>query len=1164
MNSPEFKIPDGTYKASGVITTTRDTRFIYGRYDEEAVADLEVSLRGSDLAADSDLISFHGGLFAIPNPEVFPDGLALVTGSNAISVRAQHTNGSPSEISSLDIILVGEGVLGVVPVSPTALRAESFDGRVRVLVEGGYSGDIYGYNIYAASVPGGGSSGYSLINVYPLETPEKNRKEVRVGIIDADVPISKDKDGNQIVDPLLLRLRIDQVDMAGTSFHSDIDEALSIPDEADEVRVYASVDTITYSNTYSFDHVRTAGSTSTPPTVSVSEFTSIPGTDPLYYVATALYRDPFDGTESESSYSPEVSATPVYVVPVVAGVPAVSREQLLKSTSLALYSTDPTLALHPGTVIRDLFVDPFLTEAGRIRLVVDFLHRASSFSTLLAIDDPTGIGKSVDVTASPYKQGVAEALFMNPASGVQQLINVQFDKLASNFGVVRSSGASARGEVTFYLKSLPTVSISIPLGTRVMGASVVFRTVSAVSIPADNAASYYNPSKGEYSVTVGIRAATPGAGGNQGSGRIGRSDMSGVNVRNDEATFGGKDSESNQELAIRAHRRLASVDTGTYRGVFQSAAMVPGVDQIKVVASGDPLMQRDMDEGGVHRGGKVDVWVRGASEAQVTDTFSFTFEIARDIQFELTSTPDMFEFVALDDDLTPSNPIIEVLNKETPKFGIRNASTGEYFDLTDAKITGYNTIRLSSKVDQPDLDFGDVVLGDYRYRTGTQYTLERQPVTSVAGIKGTVAGTLDAKVWTLVRPSSPLTYGRSSSAGAYIQVSEPLDVDATLVVPSGDLITVTDESHVMIGEYAEYIANLGAIGLTLTVKSSDGEVEYRGPYDPSVDSDYTIIEGDQTSALGIQRIEGGRISDGDTVLISYQHDENFTVEYTTNLAVSVTQTDIDENKHLSADLLAKEAVPVAVDITGTVVVNRGASASEADASIRTMLTNLFGGLGIGDPIRHSDVVQAIDASSSVSYVILPLTKMALSDASQVVREILPSDQFSDQTPIDAWSTNQAQVYLLKAPLAHATTDGGGVESGNYTGVWSDDAPVELSQGSPHLLGSTPGQAWIIGSAGFVIPGLSDDDTIRSEGYSTDAEIQRQREEITANRVLVSLSVGESASGRAWSVTYTSYGDQGALDLEIGPSSFFEGGTWIFTYDEDRSSTRFFGSTAQGY
>jgi hypothetical protein len=842
----------------------------------------------------------------------------------------------------------------------------------------------------------------------------------------------------------------------------------------------------------------------------------------------------------------------------------VSRESLLKNTSLALYSTDPTLALHPGTVIRDLFVDPFLTEAGRIRLVVDFLHRASSFSTLLSIDDPTGIGESLEVTSSPYKQAVAEALFMNPASGVQSLIDIQFDKLASNFGVLRSSGASARGEVTFFLKSLPTVSVSVPLGTRVMGGSAVFRTVSAVSIPADNAASYYNPSSGEYAVTVGIRAASPGSAGNKGSGRISRSDMSGVNVRNDEATFGGKDSESNQELAIRAHRRIASVDTGTYRGVFQSAAMVPGVDQIKVVASGDPLMQRDMDEGGIHRGGKVDVWVRGVSAANVTDTFSFTFEIARDIQFELTSAPDRFEFVALDSDLSPANPIIEVLNKETPKFGVRNASTGEYFDLEDVEITGYNTIRLSATKDQPALDFGDIVLGDYRYRTGTQYTLARQPVTSVTKVTGTVAGSLDPKVWSLIRPNSPLTYGRSSSAGAYIQVSEPLDVDASLSVPSGDLISVVDESHVMIGEYVEYVANLGAVGLALTIKSSDGVTEYKGPYAPSGASDYTIIEGGQTSALGIKRVEGGSIADGDTVLISYQHDENFSVEYTTNLAVSVTQTDINDNKHLSADLLAKEAVPVAVDITGTVVVKRGASASEADASIRTMLMNLFGSLRIGDSIRHSDVVQAIDASSSVSYVILPLTKMALADGSQIVREILPADQFSDQTHIDAWSTNRAGVYLLKEALAHATTDGGGAESGNYTGVWSSDASVTLSQGSPHLLGSSPGQAWIIGAAGFVIPGLSDDATIRLEGYSTDAEIQKRRVELTANRVLVSLPIGESASDRTWSVTYTSYGDSGALDLEIGPSSFFEGGTWIFTYDEDRASTRFFGSSTGGY
>jgi hypothetical protein len=643
------------------------------------------------------------------------------------------------------------------------------------------------------------------------------------------------------------------------------------------------------------------------------------------------------------------------------------------------------------------------------------------------------------------------------------------------------------------------------------------------------------------------------------SGSITTTDISGLKCRNDDATFGGTDGESNQQLAIRAQRRLASVDSGTYMGYFQNAAMVPGVEQIKVVASGDLMMQRDLDDTGVHRGGKVDVWVRGEQKTTATDTFSFTFETAREVQFELTSAPDLLEFIALDSSLSQQNPIIEMLNTVSPKLGIRNASTGEYFDLVDVEITGYNTIRLSTEVDQPPVDYGDIVLGDYRYRTGTEYVLERQPVSSVTSVSGSVSGSLDDQVWTLVRPHPPLTRGRSPSAAAYIQVSEPDNVSG-LVVPSGELISVEDETHVVIGEYIEYLASLGAIGLTVVVTSADGFTTYKGPYDPSGEFDYTIVEGDQTTPLGIQRVEGGGITDGDTVLISYQHDENFVVTYTTNMIVSVTQTDMDAKKHLSADILVKEAVSVPVDITATVVVKRGSSSSTADAAIRTSLANLFAGLGVGDSLRHSDVVHALDASSDVSYVIVPITKLAIGDGSQVIREILPSDQFADQIPVDQWSTQYAVVNLLKEPLSHSTSEGGGPESGNYTGIWADDDPAALMPDSPHLLGVAPGQAYIIGSAGLVIPGVSDDDTIKSEGYVTESEIARRREELTANRILVSLAVGDTPADHTWSATYTSYGDEGAADLEIGPSSYFVAGTFTFTYDEDRTSTRFFGSS----
>ena len=109
---------------------------------------------------------------------------------------------------------------------------------------------------------------------------------------------------------------------------------------------------------------------------------------------------------------------------------------------------------------------------------------------------------------------------------------------------------------------------------------------------------------------------------------------------------------------------------------------------------------------------------------------------------------------------------------------------------------------------------------------------------------------------------------------------------------------------------------------------------------------------------------------------------------------------------------------------------------------------------------------------------------------------------------------------------------------------------------PSLMGRTSYQTFIIGNAGMVIPGYSDDTTLRGQGYVTDAEISARRIELTRNRVLVSLPLGETPDECEWSVTYTTDGDTGYGDLEIGPSSYFRLGEAEFTFDSERESTRF--------
>ena len=88
-----FLLPDGRYLSKTALSTTRESRFITGTYDEANTVSLEVSIRGKSFVADPDLISFTAGGFTIPNPEAYPDGLDLYSGSNVVKVRATDLKG---------------------------------------------------------------------------------------------------------------------------------------------------------------------------------------------------------------------------------------------------------------------------------------------------------------------------------------------------------------------------------------------------------------------------------------------------------------------------------------------------------------------------------------------------------------------------------------------------------------------------------------------------------------------------------------------------------------------------------------------------------------------------------------------------------------------------------------------------------------------------------------------------------------------------------------------------------------------------------------------------------------------------------------------------------------------------------------------------------------
>lgn len=1177
VTTPKVIGPDGVAREVTLFSTTIPNRFFEGTMDASTV-DMQISVRGEPFTSDPDLIVFEGTTFSFPNPATFPEGLELAPGLNVIEVRSISFSGATSMTARVEVTLVQQSDVDFVGTPPSNLSIEQFQDSVTVRVEGVESTLFQGMNFYASRFQGGGSSGYQRININVVSDFETVEETSTISQLVSENEIATNPDGTPAADPLYVKLRQTQTSSndviqnlenipltpelaaaiteqeQANLLQTDFVQVNEVSETVTRIRTSVTTDSVVERDFYLFNHNRQFGQLNNPPTVPIGEFASTPLTDPLYYVATAVYFDSTTQTEVESAFSIEVAGRPTIITDNVGTFPSPTRLQVVEDTIDSLVRGTPQLAVQPGSVIRDTFVDPASNEVTRLRLLVDFIYRLQSFDTLLQVDGVTAAGGSVPVNQSPYKTALQEVFGLTNPRQVQTIIDQGFDQLARRNGIFRKAGTRARGFVTFFTRQQPTSTVFIPLGTRVASGGVQFSTSTDASLPIENIAAFFNPSTGLYQVDVQVQAVQPGTAGNLGAGQIRTivTPIAGLSVTNPNNTFGGLAQETNLQLAIRARNALASVDTGTEQGTLQVAADVAGVLEAEVVEAGDPLMQRDFDDDyDKHVGGKVDVWVRGSSTGTVTDTFAFTFETAQDVQFVLIGNPNSLVFRAQDVRLSLENPLAQMLDEPSLGLGLRNASQGIFFDLTDVVILDYRTIQLSTNVPQPSVTFGDVVLGDYRYQTTNEFVFTRQPVNSVVSVVGQESGTLPEENYQLVRPSDPLLEGRS------VRANDNLVINQVNGLPTGESITVTGEQHIMLAEFDEFVTNLGANPLTVRVFNTAGTVEYRGPSDPSGVSDFTIIPGNATTALAIRRTTNSNISSGESVLVDYDHAENFTVEYQTNFVIPTVQGVLDAQKHLTADVLAKASIPAPIDITGTILIQAGATRSTVDTRIRTNLATFLRSLPSGSAVRQSDVIAVIESTTGVSYVQVPLTKMARSQGARVVRESISTATDSETilllgTDLTPLTTDTVRTWLLDDALNNPTTDGGGPDT-DFRGVFQDDKAMSLIEGAPFSIVQSPGQAFIIGNEGLAIPSYSDDATIVANfpAANTAQEIEEIRRQLTANRVMVSLPVNDRPVLHDYTVTYTvTFVESLTQDIEASRLEFFEVGSFLFTFGED--------------
>jgi len=1142
--APQIKLRDGIGTTTNLVfTTNQESIFLYGTVELNTAA-IQVSVNGGPFVTDPDLVKLNLNDWTYPNPAVYPEGALLEVGENTIQIRVIDIVGKVSAPATAQVTRVRTlaGVTGA--FIPSGIRTHRNRNTVTLLAAlppplRGLGGIVttptfLGFHLYA-STSAAGDTGYFRVNEAIITTASTTFQEDVLQTVQELVTWG---DGNQ----QLLRIRVSEEDEFGDELAERLNVVENVQGFFDRVRLTATLESYQITQFLEFVHDRNGGAG----IINADQFVNVDASQPLYYVFTGVYYDPSTSTEIETPYSQEVLGQPLVLDTTLRDLPGRNRLQVITDYVTAIVRVNTAISLIPGSTTRDVSIDPFSSEAERLWFLLDFVHRSQGFLTLLQVDDANGDGISDPVVSSAYKTALRAALGFTSDQATQNLINQQFEKLATNVHKTRLPGRAAVGQAVLFTTTRPTADIPIPAGTFVSTdsdtenglPSVRFRIGGTYIMSAVNADAYYNFDTKRYELVVDITCEVIGSVGNRSADSIKTTDLSGLQVTNTESTIFGTDIESNAELAARCILAFASVDTGTEGGYYSTAAEQVGVIKAKIVKSGDDLMMRDWDEvRKKHIGGKVDIWIQGLRERQVTENFAFQFEIARDILCQIVDLGTL-TFRALDSRVTPQTPILEILNNPPQGLGVRNATLGQDYDLTGVIIIDYNTFRINTGIPQPVTAIDDIVLADYRFRSINQFFFTFQPCRRVISVVGEVAGPLAPTTnYQLYKTGDPLLEGESTIARDFLQVTQFGGL------PSGSQIPVNDEAHVLIGFVQEPLDSIGVNTKTIRVFNAARTVEYSGPTEALPDFD--IIAGSATTPAKIVRTASSTIKNGQAVSVDYVKDENFTVTYVINDLLQQLQQVVEIRRHVTADVLVKQAIDNPIDLETTVQLKPGATKDRADPAIRSNVSIELDKRLIGQGAAQSDVINAVDSTDGVDFEIVPLAKMAYADGARRIREGV----LSTNAHLTTLDIGGQRAYILTNPLTSPTTEGGGLVT-EHKGVFQDDVAMTLVS-VLSTVASAPNQAYIIGSGGAIILGYSDDATLTALGFVTPTTRQVERLRRTANHVIVALTaIGippDDPGNHSYACSYVVRGDSGAKDFAAAEVEFLSLGNLTITY-----------------
>lgn len=886
---------------------------------------------------------------------------------------------------------------------------------VAELLEGTYSGRFIGFNFYVSLEAGGGASGYVRANKDYVRTSSGTLKTAN-----------------------------------GTQKSTVVHDGVMV-----ETSVSAVYETPKYSFVLDSKTLQNLVADGTLPNIKYSDATV------FYFVATSVLFDSNASVEIESLYSPEVSVRFLSFVPEFKELPARNRDDILLSMSNRLMALNRAANVISGSVYRDL-LDPVSEELANGYVIQDFVSRSQSMDGLLQIDDENGDGISDAVSSSVYKKRLQVALGVSNDVVVQSIIDSAFDKKASDFSITRLPPTYSSGKATFYTNTVPTEGLYISNGAVLIARSPTGEAINFVVQGSKNLFysekdRYYNATTRRYEVVCDIKAAVTGSGGNLGAGAIntiGNGADSRWKVTNTIPTTGGSYTESNNSLANRTKLALAGVDTGTGGGYMLTAVGVPGVKFALAVQAGDPLMFRDMDPStGEHLGGKVDVYVQGASTVQWQDIFAFSYggpvgAGSGDRFF----VEDAESFLLRTDSpaVTVATPIFEVLR-------VTNMTRGADYDIAGAVVGTGDGDSIQLAQNSTNLSIGmatlDVIEVDYRYRGYNRFTMSHQPVESIVSVTGDIDGALPAENFRLVKLEDPMYNGNSTAA------SDGVEIVPFRGLPSNAVSNITGEAHTMLLDKPAQLVKRGIDTSTIVVSSDVSQLDV---FDRDVD--YKVVRGGDHAATQLVLTKASRIRNSSVVYVSYTAGQNFTVVYSYNKTLEDVQQRISASRHATADVVAKKSIGNNVSISVRVTRKQGYSESDVANNITNNLAAVIQNLPQGTGYNMDDMVNIVKNTEGVKITHLPPYRMMKENGSFILNDVVGLVDFQ------VYSQNASMgvtSYISVDPvLSYGTQDGGG-PSNLFRALYEDSFSLVMV-GTPVEVALAAGRGYIRGDRRIVV------------------------------------------------------------------------------------------------